>query len=236
MKETETVSCPFERYMSKDTSLKEFLSNYHQALKEIDQRELLADMESRNPCGMLKSTFYFELQLSKLYTNNVFMKFQEEVVGMYSCFDTRQLSIDGSVVNYLVKVETEVEDDRREIRDFEVSYNTSDGEILCICGLFSFKGYLCRHALCVLNQNGLEEIPPQYILSRWRKDIHRNYAYNFGCDGIDINNPLHRYDNLYKYITKAVDEGRKSHDRYKCTLQALDDMLNKVHLQEDQLV
>lgn len=236
MKESERVSSPFDGYLSKDTSLKEFLGNYVQSLKEIDQREELADMESRNSCGMLKSTFYFELQLSKLYTNNTFVKFQGEVVGMYSCYNTRQMSIDGSVISYLVKEQTEVEDNRRETRDYEVTYNTSDGDLICICGLFSFKGYLCRHALCVLNQNGLEEIPPQYILSRWRKDTHRSYAFDYGCDGIDLNNPLHRYDNLYKSITKVVEEGSKSHDRYKYTLQALDEILNKVRLQEDQLV
>ncbi|XP_027125469.2 protein FAR1-RELATED SEQUENCE 6-like [Coffea arabica] len=236
MKESERVTSPFEGYLSKDTSLKDFLNSYDQALKEIDQREVMADMESRNPCGMLKSTFYLELQLSKLYTSNIFMKFQEEVVGMLSCFNPRQMSMDGSVISYLVTEHAEVEDNRRETRDFEVSYNTSDGEILCLCGLFSFKGYLCRHALCVLNQNGVEEIPPQYILSRWRKDIHRNYDFEYGYDGIDSNNPLHRYDNLYKCITKVVEEGRKSHDRYKYTLQALDDILSKIRLQDDHLV
>ncbi|KAL3511912.1 hypothetical protein ACH5RR_024629 [Cinchona calisaya] len=237
MKESERLSSPFEGYLSNNTSLEEFLGNYDQALNEINQRELLADMESRNPCGMSKSTFYFELQVSKLYTNNIFMKFQEEVVGMYACFNTRQTSMDGSVLNYLVKEHAEIEDNRRETREYEVTYNTSDAEILCACGLFSFKGYLCRHALCVLNQNGLEEIPPQYILSRWRKDIHRSYAFDYGCNGIDINNPLHRYDNLYKCITKVVEEGKKSRDRYKFTLQALEEILNKVRLEEDhQLV
>lgn len=107
-------------------------------------------------------------------------------------------------------------------------------EVLCICGLFNFKGYLCRHALCVLNQNGMEEIPPQYILSRWRKDIPRNYVLDYSSNGVDANNPVHRFDHLYKCVVQVVEEGRKSEDRYKFALQALDQILNKLRLVDNQ--
>ncbi|KAI3455295.1 hypothetical protein Pfo_011958 [Paulownia fortunei] len=232
VKENERLTSPFEEYLSQHTSLKEFLHSYDQALLEIDQRETLSDVESRNSSCMLKSRFYFELQLSKLYTNDIFKKFQDEIEGMYSCFSIRQMNIDGSVVTYIVKEDIQVEN-RRETRDFEVMYNTSDAEVLCACALFNFRGYLCRHALSVINQIGLEQTPPQYVLARWRKDIKRNYIFNHGWNGIDISNPVHRYDNLYKCVLKVVEEGRKSHDRYKFTSQSLDEILNKVRIQED---
>ncbi|KAM7483620.1 hypothetical protein LguiB_008203 [Lonicera macranthoides] len=233
LKQNERVTSPFEGYLHRNTSLKEFLENYDQALQEIHQIEAGADLESRNSSPVLKSRFYFELQLSKLYTNNIFKKFQDEVEGMFSCFSTRQVSIDGPIITYIVKEQTEVEGNRSETRDYEVMYNTSEAEVLCVCGLFNLKGYLCRHALNILNQNGLEEIPPSYILSRWRKDIYRNYAVDHSCGGIDINNPVHRYDNLYKCMVQVVEEGRKSNDHYKFALQALDEILNKVRLVED---
>ncbi|MCE2056128.1 hypothetical protein HAX54_044096 [Datura stramonium] len=37
-------------------------------------------------------------------------------------------------------------------------------EVLLCLWLIQPEGFLCRHALCVLSQNGLEEIPPQHIL------------------------------------------------------------------------
>ncbi|KAF2293170.1 hypothetical protein GH714_034212 [Hevea brasiliensis] len=134
---------------------------------------------------------------------------------MYACFSTRQVGIDGQLTTYIVKEQVEVENNRQETRDFEVMYNTSEMDILCVCGLFNFKGYLCRHALSVLHQNALEEIPPQYILTRWRKDVNRSYVLDHGSGGIDTNNPVHRYDHLYKCIVRVVEEGRKSQDRYK---------------------
>ncbi|KAL3610809.1 hypothetical protein D5086_001829 [Populus alba] len=203
-------------------------------LKEGDAqaRESLADMDSRNSSFMLKPRCFFELQLSKLYTNEIQRRFEREVEGMYSCFSTRQAYVDGQVMTYLVKEEVEVEGSKRETRDFEVMYNASEMDVLCVCGLFNFSGFLCRHALSVLNQNGLEEIPPQYILTRWRKDMKRSYVLDHSCRGIDINNPIHRYDHLYKCIVRVVEEGRKSQDCSKATQQALADMLSKLHLVE----
>ncbi|KAF5726943.1 protein FAR1-RELATED SEQUENCE 6-like [Tripterygium wilfordii] len=220
----------FEGYLDKHTTLKEFLDKYDQALQTSHQLEALADMESRNSGFMVKSRCYFELQLSKLYTNEIFRRFEREVEGMHSCFSNRQLNVDGPTVTYMVKEQVEVEGNRRETRDLEVLYNASEMEVLCVCGLFNLGGYLCRHALSVLNQNGIEEIPPRYILARWRKDVKRSYVLDHSCSGIDTNNPVHRHDHLYKCIMQVIEEGSKSHDRYKDTLQALDEILNKLHL------
>ncbi|KAM1078028.1 hypothetical protein ACFX15_024641 [Malus domestica] len=230
---SEVVSSFFEEFLDRDTPLKEFLDKYDRALQTHHHLEALADLDSRNSSYTLESRCYFELQLSKLYTNDILRKFEKEVEGMYSCFSTSQLNADGPVITYVVKEQTESDGNRRETRDYEVLYNQSEMEVLCICGMFNLRGYLCRHALSVLNQNGVEEIPAQYVLSRWRKDIKRSYIFDHSCSGIDINNPVHRYDHLYKCIVQVVGEGRKSEDRYKLALGALDEILKKLCLTED---
>ncbi|KDP37057.1 hypothetical protein JCGZ_06113 [Jatropha curcas] len=234
VRQNEIVPSIFEGYLDKHTSIKEFLNKYDQALQMNHQLEALADMDSRNSSFILKSRCYFELQLSKLYTNEILKRFEKEVEGMYACFSTRQVSVDGPLITYIVKEQVEIEGNCQETSDFEVMYNASEMDILCVCGLFNFRGYLCRHALSILNQNGLEEIPPQYILTRWRKDVKRSYVldHRFG-GGIDTNNPVHRYDHLYKCIVRVVEEGKKSQDHYKITVQALGEILNKFHLSEN---
>lgn len=233
IQQTESVPSIFEGYLHEHTPLREFFDKFDQAILMNHQEEALADLESRTENSGLLSRCYFELQLSKLYTNHIFKKFQNEVEGMHTCFSVRQMTADGPVLSYIVKDHVGVEDNRREMRDYEVLYNTSELEIHCVCGLFNFEGYLCRHALNVLNQNGMEEIPPQYILLRWRKDIKRSYVLDDNCNGIDINNPVHRYDHLYKCVVKVVEEGRMTQDRYKVALQELDEILNRVRLVED---
>ncbi|KAF3450906.1 hypothetical protein FNV43_RR06995 [Rhamnella rubrinervis] len=229
---SEAVSSFFEVYLEKQTPLKEFLDKYDQALQTHYQLEALADLDSRNSSFMLNSRCYFELQLSKLYTNDILQKFKKEVEGMNFCISTRQLNVDGPIVTYIVK--EQIDELRREARDYEVFYNPSEMEVLCVCGVYNFRGYLCRHSLSVLNQNVMEEIPPHYILSRWRKDINRNYILDHSFSGIDVNNPVHRYDHLYKCIVQVVEEGRKSEERYKAALQSLDEILNKLRLMEEE--
>uniref|UniRef100_A0A2P2KB86 Protein FAR1-RELATED SEQUENCE n=1 Tax=Rhizophora mucronata TaxID=61149 RepID=A0A2P2KB86_RHIMU len=231
----ETVTRFFEGYLDEHTTLKDFFNTYHQALQSHHQHEALADIDSRNLSFLLKSRSYVEMQLSKLYTNKVLRRFQREVEGMYSCFSTRQVNADGPVITYMVKEKIEVEGNRRETKDFEVIYNATEMDIVCVCGLFNFRGYLCRHSLCVLSQNGTEELPPQYILMRWRKDVKRSYVLDNSCtSSIDTNNPIHRYDHLYKCIVRVVEEGGRSEDRRKVTLQGLEQILSKLHLAEDQ--
>lgn len=233
--QNEVSTSYFEGYLDKNTPLKEFLDKYDQALQANYQLEALADMDSRNSSCIQKPRCYCEFQLSKLYTNEMLRKFQTEVEAMYSCYSTKHVSSDGPIT-YIVKEEFEVGGNEKDSRAFDVLYNASDLEVLCVCGLFNFRGYLCRHILCVLNQSGMQEIPSHYILSRWRKDIKRSYVLDHSCSGIDIKNPVHRHDHLYKHIVQVVEEGRQSQDRYKVTLQALDEILNKLHLVEDHQV
>ncbi|XP_027340513.1 protein FAR1-RELATED SEQUENCE 6-like [Abrus precatorius] len=227
---TDVVSFFFDGYLDEKTSLQDFLEKYDQALRTKRQLEALADLDSKSSSFMPKSRSYFELHISKLYTNEILRIFEREVEGMYSCFSSRQINVDGPVITYVVQEQVRVEGSQRDARDYEVYYNEAEMDVLCICGLFNFKGYLCRHALFILSQNGIKEIPHQYILSRWRKDIKRSNVYDHNCSGVDISNPVHRYDHLYRQIVKVVEEGKKSHDHYRTAVQALENVLNKLHL------
>ncbi|KAL1358779.1 hypothetical protein AAHE18_04G058600 [Arachis hypogaea] len=219
----------FDRFVHKQTPLKEFLDKYELALHKKHKEEALADIESRSSTPLLKTRCSFELQLSRMYTRQMFLKFQFEVEEMYSCFGTTQLHVDGPVIIFLVKERVLCEGNRREIRDFEVLYSRTAGEVRCICSCFNFYGYLCRHALCVLNFNGVEEIPSRYILSRWKKDYKRLHIpdHNTGVpDDIDHSQWSNQ---LFRSALQVVEEGTVSVDHYNVALHAIEESLNKVH-------
>ena len=186
------------RVPQEQTSLKAFLEKYDQILQTKRQLEALADLDSKSSSFVPKSRSYFELQVSKLYTNETLRMFEREVKGMFSCFNSRQINADGPVVTYIVQEQVEVEGNQRDARDYEVCYNEAEMEVLCICGLFNFRGCLCRHALFILSQNEIKEIPAQYILLRWRKGMKRGNVDDHNGSGIDFSNPVHRYDHLYR--------------------------------------
>ncbi|KAI6689906.1 hypothetical protein NL676_026734 [Syzygium grande] len=223
----------FDGNVLQQTSLKEFLSTYESFLQQKKQKEVLDDLESRDSSAMLKTSSYYELQLSKLYTKAIFTKFQDEVVTMSSCLGVTQVHANGPVVTYLVK-ERDGDGDLEDVRHFEVMYDKAGTEVRCICSCFNFKGYLCRHALCVLNYNRVEEIPFQYILSRWRKDFKRLYVPEFGSDNIDVSNPVQWFDHLYRKAIQVVEEGMISQDHYMVAWQAFKESLNKVRLVADK--
>ena len=230
----ETLNPFFDRYVHKQTPLKEFLDKYELALQKKHKEEALADIESRNSGPNLKTRCFFELQLSKVYTREIFKKFQFEVEEMYSCFSTTQLHIDGPIIIFLVKERVLGEGNRREIRDFEVLYNRAAAEVRCICSCFNFYGYLCRHALCVLNFNGVEEIPSKYILSRWKKDYKRLYVPDHVSNNVDGTDRVQWFNQLYRSALQVVEEGAISLEHYKIALQAFDESLNRVHNVEEK--
>ncbi|KAL2242714.1 protein FAR1-RELATED SEQUENCE 6 isoform X2 [Sesamum indicum] len=231
----ETLNAFFDKYLHKQTPLKEFLDKYELALQKKHKEEVIADMESRNSSPELKTRCSFELQLSKVYTRAIFKRFQLEVEEMYSCFSTTQIHIDGPITIFLVKERVLHDGNRREIRDFEVLYNRAAAEVRCICSCFNFYGYLCRHALCVLNFNGVEEIPSKYILSRWKKDYKRLYLPDHGADNADTER-VQWFNQLYRSALQVVEEGVISLDHYKVALRAFEESLVRVHSLEKKHV
>lgn len=230
----ESVIPFFKGHVHQQTSLKEFFEIYELVQQKKHKTEVLDDFESRDLSSLLKTRCYYELQLSKLYTNAVFRKFQDEVVMMSSCFSITQTQTSGSIVTYMVK-EREGEEPARDARNFEVMYDNAGAEVRCICSCFNFKGYLCRHALYILNYNCVEEIPCQYILSRWRRDFKRLYVPHLSADNVDISNPVQCFDHLYKRAMQVVEEGMISQDHYMLSWQTFKESLNKIRLVADKI-
>ncbi|XP_047964528.1 protein FAR1-RELATED SEQUENCE 6-like [Salvia hispanica] len=231
----ETINPFFGKYLHKQTPLKEFLDKYELALLKKHKEEVIADTESRNSIPELKTRCSFELQLSKVYTRAIFKRFQLEVEEMYSCFSTTQIHVEGPITIFSVKERVLLEVNRREIRDFEVLYNPAASEVRCICSCFNFYGYLCRHALSVLNFNGVEEIPERYILSRWRKDYKRLYTHDHEAESSDTSEQAQWFNQLYRSALQVVEEGAISLDHYKIALRALEESLDRVHGIEDKV-
>ncbi|XP_038695621.1 protein FAR1-RELATED SEQUENCE 6-like [Tripterygium wilfordii] len=99
IQEIESLNVFFDGYVHKHTSCKEFVDKYDLVLHSKHQKETMADIQSRNSRFELKRRCNFELQLSKVYAKEFFRRFQSEVEGiLYSCINTRQVSVNGPIV------------------------------------------------------------------------------------------------------------------------------------------
>jgi hypothetical protein len=94
-------------------------------------------------------------------------------------------------------------------------------EISCICRLYEYKGYLCRHAMIVLQICGLSAIPSQYVLKRWMKDAKsRNLL---GEESEVVQSRVQRYNDLCQRAMKLSEEGSLSQESHSFAIRALDE-------------
>ncbi|KAL8474171.1 hypothetical protein ACS0TY_030850 [Phlomoides rotata] len=210
---SESVNSFFDKYVHKKTTVQEFIKQYEAILQDRYEEETKASSDTWNKQPALKSPSPFEKHVAGLYTHAVFRKFQVEVLGAVACIPKREEQVDATIT-------FKVQDFERN-QEFIVTLNELKSEVSCICRLFEFKGFLCRHAMIVLQISGISTIPSQYILKRWTKDAKSRYVMGEGNE--HVQSRLQRYNDLCQRAIKLGEEGSLSQESYHLALRALDD-------------
>ncbi|CAJ2652727.1 unnamed protein product [Trifolium pratense] len=155
---SESMNSFFDGYVNSKTTLKQFVEQYDNALKDKIEKESKADFNSFNTTIACISRFGFESQFQKAFTNEKFKEIQTEISSLMYCnaFFERN---DGLNSIFWVIESKRVYDRNKDIK-FKVFFNEKDFEIQCAGCLFEFKGILCRHILCVLQLTGKTESVP----------------------------------------------------------------------------
>lgn len=213
---SESLISFFDKYIGKETTFKEFIELYKTFLEDRYTMEIEADFETHNRQPALRSLSPFEKQMSRVYTRAIFKKFQVEVLGAASCQLQKEREDNGTLI-YQVE-------DFEEQKNFIVAWNEVQLSICCLCHSFEYRGFLCRHAILVLQVSGVTNIPSHYILKRWTKDAKVSETSH-------ISNGLHyrvqRFNDLCKQATRLVEEGSLSEETYHIAFQALEEVLNQ---------
>lgn len=159
--------------------------------------------------------------MSGVYSHTVFKKFQVEVLGAVACIPRKEKQEDSTAI---FRVQ-----DFEKNQVFTVVYNELKSEVSCVCRLFEFKGFLCRHAMIVLQICGLSTIPSQYILKRWMKDA-KNHRYLLEGSSeqavvqmVQSSSRLQRYNDLCQRAIRLGEEGSLSQESYNFAIRALED-------------
>ncbi|XAR52845.1 hypothetical protein NMG60_11021153 [Bertholletia excelsa] len=210
---SDSVICFFDKYVHKKTTVQEFLKQYEAIVQDRYEEEAKADSDTWNRQPTLKSPSPFEKHVSSLYTHAVFKKFQTEVLGAVACHPKKEKQ-DETITTYKVQ-------DLEKNQDFTVTWDQLKSEVSCICRLFELKGFLCRHAMIVLQISGLSTIPSQYILKRWTKDAKGRCL--MGEASEQVQSRVQRYNDLCQRAMKLIEEGSLSQESYNFALRALED-------------
>jgi MULE transposase domain/FAR1 DNA-binding domain/SWIM zinc finger len=167
MHRSERLDHFFDGYVTPETTVKGFIEQYDTAMRLRYDREMYDDFRSLQQCPDVLSGLLFEEQIAKIYTINMFLKFQDQVRQLVRV-NCKESNRTGSMVTYTVTVIG-----KGKKLDYRVVFNSSEKEVWCICRSFQFKGILCSHSLAVLKQELVMHIPNKYVLDRWKKDYNR---------------------------------------------------------------
>ncbi|XP_068639997.1 protein FAR1-RELATED SEQUENCE 6-like [Aristolochia californica] len=224
----EHVGAFFDGYVHPKTSLQQFLSKYELVLRSKSEKEAQADFDSFDRSPPLISKLYIEEQLSKLYTIDMFKKFQDELKALIYC-RASLVTVNGPISTFEVKERVYMKDGKKmDLKVYEVLYNAEKEEVRCICHSFECRGILCRHAVSVLNFQDVDEIPSLYVLDRWRKDYKQLHAMTCYTKSREVNSPTERYDNLYMHCIELAEIGAGSKDKYKLAMNLVRELKGKL--------
>lgn len=212
-----SLNSSFDKYFHGETSLPEFMERYRVILEDRYEEEAKANFDAWHETPELKSPSPFEKQLALVYTREVFKNFQVEVLGAAACHLKKE-SEDNTTTTYSVK---DIEDEQNYI----VEWNESKSDICCLCHSFEYKGYLCRHAIVVLQMSGIFTIPTKYILQRWTNTAMSRHAIGEKLD--EVQSKVRRYNDLCRRAIILGEEGSLSQESYDVALCAIKEALKQ---------
>ncbi|XP_062212590.1 protein FAR1-RELATED SEQUENCE 12-like isoform X2 [Phragmites australis] len=185
-----------------EIDLRNFFNNYD---KFLDEKRLAEQQADYLGAQMTQSVAPLRLlwQTANSYTPTLFEMFRLEFEQISNCMVYSCGEI-GSISEYQVTVK-----DRP--RGQFVRFDSSECMVVCSCKKFEFTGLPCCHVLKILELRNIKELPPHYILKRWRKDAQsESTGANYGFLATDDDPKFSlskRYNmlcrNLYKIAAKA---------------------------------
>jgi len=217
---SESMNAFFDGYINSNTTLQQFFHEYDNALQHTAEKEYEADFASMSkviPCG---SQSLLERQFQIEYTYAKFQEIQMEFRGEMNCV-VDKVFVEGHACRYDV-VEEAIHNGKPEHKIYIISFNRANMNINCSCFLFEFRGIVYRYSLLIFAHVRVTKAPDKYILSRWRKNVHRKHAYIRASYGSKVKEPhIEQYDGLCKRFYEIAEYACESEKTTKLLYQHL---------------
>lgn len=217
----ESFTNMLKEYLNLEVDLPQFFKQYERSLDERRYAELQAEYHANQGSPRILPLRLL-WQAATVYTPAVFDIFRREFELMdcmvYNCGEA------GTLSQYEVTV-------KEKNKSHFVRFDSSDGTVLCTCKKFDFIGIQCCHVLKVLDFRNIKELPPQYILKRWRKDakagsLRENHG--FALDADPSSSVSKRYNALCRILYKIAERAADNIDSFTLMVNQSDQLLEQV--------
>ncbi|KAH7546270.1 hypothetical protein FEM48_Zijuj01G0182400 [Ziziphus jujuba var. spinosa] len=225
---SECMNLVFDGYVNFKTTLKQFIEQYDNALRNKIEKENREDFYSFSKCIPCVTLFEIEKQFQAVYTNAKFKEFQKELMGKLYCevsyVDEKEGIFDVSEIVFV--------GERRKDVHFNVHFNKENCEVKCSCCLFEFRGILCKHIISVFMKFQIINVPAKYVLPRWRKDLRRCYTrVRVGYDDFNYTPEAQRRHKLQQKFEEVADWAVVSNDNFSMLWNWIDEFQSRVKKQ-----
>ncbi|QHO43517.1 Protein FAR-RED ELONGATED HYPOCOTYL [Arachis hypogaea] len=182
----------FNKFITRNSSLIQFLKQYDNCLGSREQRERefdVVDFHTVIPCAT-KSPI--KAQFQHVYTHEKFRKVQAQFKRKVNCI-TRSTHSTLSFTAYEVVEQVS----NSTFNKFVVTYDAISCEVKCRCLLFESRGIMYHHSLSALSFEQVDKVAPKYILERWSKNVKRKHTHIKSSQGEPLLEPRSkRFDDL----------------------------------------
>lgn len=202
---SESENSFFGNFTNPHLSLVEFYMRFESAMdaQRWKHSKLVAD--SKNSTPRLRTPLPLEEHASNIYTPVVFYEFQEEVEA--ACFRCgfKNTTTVGLVDNITIM---DHEQNKNYIVEFHSNLVPDEQTLVCSCKKFLRDGILCRHAICVLKDKGFNEVPKEYLMTRWSKNATCKPVFNVDgtllVDSMSLDSKKRKFGELWSEIFTCV--------------------------------
>jgi hypothetical protein len=162
---SENANSFFKCFIHQKLSFVEFWLRFDTALEWQREEELKADNKSIHTTPKLMTLWNMEEQCSMIYTHEVFVKFQSQVLAARDhCF------IQSITTSEEMKIVTVTSQSGKER---VVTLDKSNMFGRCSCKLYESYDISCHHIIQALRTKKQNEVPLIYIIKRWEKRCKR---------------------------------------------------------------
>ncbi|VAH85591.1 unnamed protein product [Triticum turgidum subsp. durum] len=225
---SESENAFFRHFTNRKLTLIEFWVRFETALEEQRQKELQEDNCALHTLPVLETCWGIEAHAREVYTHNIFVAFQREVVAARDRRHVKTIERVGDVRTMSIG--------DLSGRIITVCFNTNTKAAQCTCRMFESLGILCSHIIVVLKNDGCNEIPSQYVLHRWTKMAARHLCYDANGHEMEGSStslsPIIKklYSQTWSRFSLALHEARHCEDKMEYLNKVVADAL--AHLRQ----
>lgn len=219
----EDLSNNLRSYLNSDQDALQIYKIFERVVDEQRLKEIHANDEMTRCMPRLLGNVVLLKHASGIYTPKAFELFQKEYE---KCLNVLVTQCNGKGVLLEYKVST-----FGQAQEYTVTFNSADDTVVCNCMKFENVGFLCGHALKVLDNWNIKVVPSRYILKRWTKDTRLGRVRNSSEFTAKENSKLvvaSRYENLCRNILKISARAAESEDAFQFALRRLDELIEGV--------